>query len=213
MIEIEDIVRVPPNLFGDALEKSLVNLLAETYEGKLDRDVGAIVAITDVKTDGIGNVIPGDGAAYYKTTFTALTYKPELQEVVDGNVIEIVEFGAFVRLGPLDGLVHVSQITDDFLNYDEKGSRFVGKESKKTITEGDLVRARIVTISLKKAKENKIGLTMRQPGLGKVEWLTEKKKEEKPKTKSAAPAEQKSARKEKPAVAKKEKKANKKEKK
>ena len=35
--------------------------------------------------------------------------------------------------------------------------------------------ARIVAISYKSG-EPKIGLTMRQPGLGKVEWVTEDKK-------------------------------------
>lgn len=171
IIEIEDTVRVPPENFGVKLEDGLKKILAEKYEGKIDRDIGAIVLLIDAKTDGIGKVIPGDGAAYYETVFKALVYKPELQEVIDGEVIEIVEFGAFVRLGPLDGLVHVSQIADDFLNYDPKGSRFVGKASSKVLQESDKVRARIVTISLKKAKENKIGLTMRQPGLGKFEWL------------------------------------------
>jgi len=168
-----------PDKFGKNLEDSLKQILAEKYESKLDRDLGAVVSITDVKTDGIGKVIPGDGAAYYNTVFKALTYKPELQEVVEGEVIEVVEFGIFVRLGPLDGLVHVSQITDDYLNYDEKGSRFVGKESKRTIGQGDTVRARVVTISLKKSKENKIGLTMRQPSLGKHAWLDEKEEKEK----------------------------------
>jgi len=183
---VEDVVRVPPELFGMTLADALKQILQEKYESLLDRDVGAVVSILEVKTDEIGKVIPGDGAAYYNTVFDVLTYKPELQEVVDGEVIEIVEFGAFVRLGPLDGLVHVSQITDDFLNYDEKGSRFVGKESKKTLSEGDKVRARIVTISLKKSKENKIGLTMRQPGLGKFEWISGEEGEEKKGGKKAA---------------------------
>ena len=183
LIELEDTVRVPPELFDLKLEQALKQLLAEKYEGQLDRDLGSIILVTEVKTDGIGKVIPGDGAAYYNTTFKTLAYKPELQEIVEGEVIETVEFGAFVRLGPLDGLIHVSQITDDFLNYDGKNKKFVGKESKKTLQEGDVVRARVVTISLKKAKENKVGLTMRQPGLGKLDWLKEKKapkKEEKP---------------------------------
>jgi len=171
LVELEDTVRVPPELFALDLEKALKQLLAERYEGKLDRDLGSIILIADVKTDGIGKVIPGDGAAYYNTTFKTLTYKPELQEIVEGEVIETVEFGAFIRLGPLDGLIHVSQITDDYLNYDGKNKKFVGKESKKTLSEGDTVRARVVTISLKKAKENKVGLTMRQPGLGKLEWI------------------------------------------
>ncbi len=187
LVELEDIVRVPPECFEEPLDDALKKLLAEKYEGKIDRDLGSIVLVSEVNSDGVGRVIPGDGAAYYKTIFKALTYKPELQEVIEGEVIENVEFGAFVRIGPLDGLVHVSQITDDYLNYDPKGKKFVGKESNKTLSEGDVVRARIVTISLKKSKENKIGLTMRQPGLGKVDWLYEeegKKGKKKSKKKS-----------------------------
>lgn len=62
----------------------------------------------------------GDGAAYHEVTFNALFFKPELQEVVEGEVIEITEFGAFVRIGPMDGLAHVSQVTDDYITYDAK---------------------------------------------------------------------------------------------
>jgi DNA-directed RNA polymerase subunit E' len=153
------------------------------YEGRLDKDLGIILAITRVKEIEDGVVIPGDGAAYHKTTFEALTFKPELQEILDGEVVEIVEFGAFMRFGPLDGLVHVSQITDDYIIHDEKRGALIGKESNRVLMVGDRIRARIVAVSLNpdKTKENKINLTMRQPGLGKHEWLEEerKKKEKK----------------------------------
>jgi DNA-directed RNA polymerase subunit E' len=36
-----------------------------------------------------------------------------MQEIVEGEVVERVEFGAFVEIGPLDGLLHISQITDE----------------------------------------------------------------------------------------------------
>lgn len=158
------------------------------YEGRLDKDLGIVLAITRVLEIKDGSVIPGDGAAYHNTSFEALTFKPELQEVLDGEVVEIVEFGAFVRFGPLDGLVHVSQITDDYIVHDEKRGALVGKESNKALEVGDRIRARVVAVSLNpdKSKESKINLTMRQPGLGKHEWLEEarkkgKKKPEKPK--------------------------------
>ena len=42
------------------------------------------------------------------------------------------------------------------------------------------MRTRVVTLSLKPiVTDSKIGLTMRQPGLGKMEWLEERRKEEK----------------------------------
>ncbi|WP_429222894.1 DNA-directed RNA polymerase [Methanobacterium oryzae] len=186
MSKIEDTVRVPPALFEEPLEDVAFELLNENYVGKIDKKLGLMVTVKEVEEIGIGRVIMGDGAAYHDVTFTALFYKPELQEVIEGEVIEITEFGAFIRMGPMDGLVHVSQVTDDYINYDGKRGALLGKESKKTLEEGNKVRARIVALSLKgkSSKETKIGLTMRQPGLGREEWIEkEKKKKEKGKKK------------------------------
>jgi len=94
---------------------------------------------------------------------------------VEGEVIEIVEFGAFVSIGPFDALLHMSQVTDDYMVFDEKNKRLVGKETKKVLQEGDKVRARIVSLSLKEREpeKSKIGLTMRQPWLGALKWIDE----------------------------------------
>ncbi|MGZ7043746.1 MAG: DNA-directed RNA polymerase [Methanobacterium sp.] len=186
MSNIEDTVRVPPTHFEEPLDDVAFELLNEKYVGKIDKKLGLMVTVKEVQDIGVGRVIMGDGAAYYDITFTAIFFKPVLQEVVEGEVIEITEFGAFVRMGPMDGLVHVSQVTDDYINYDAKRGALLGKESKKTLEEGDKVRARIVALSLKgkSSKETKIGLTMRQPGLGKAEWIEkEKKKKDKGKKK------------------------------
>jgi DNA-directed RNA polymerase subunit E' len=190
-VTLEDLVRVPPDLFGKTLEDIIEDILRNGYEyrgrreggyeGRMDKDLGILLAIIKVQDIGEGVVIPGDGAAYHKTAFDVLTFKPELQEMLDGEVVEIVEFGAFMRFGPLDGLVHVSQITDDYIVYDEKRGALIGKESHRVLTVGDRIRARIVAVSLNpdKARENKINLTMRQPGLGKHEWLEEERNKKK----------------------------------
>lgn len=179
--KIEDTVRVPPTLFDEPLEEIAFELLNESYVGMIDKKLGLMVTVNEIEEIGIGRVIMGDGAAYHNVTFTALFYKPELQEIIEGEVIEITEFGAFVRMGPMDGLVHVSQVTDDYINYDAKRGALLGKESKKTLEEGDKVRARIVALSLKgkSSKETKIGLTMRQPGLGRPEWIEKEKRKKK----------------------------------
>jgi DNA-directed RNA polymerase subunit E' len=180
LLTIEDTVRVPPNRFSEKLEDVVLDILKKSYGGVTDKDVGMVLVITKVLDISIGRVIMGDGASYHDVTFEALVYKPEINEIVFGEVVEIVEFGAFVRLGPVDGLVHVSQVMNDFVGYDKKKGVLYGKESKRTLKEGDKVRARIVTVSLKRgAKAGKIGLTMRQPGLGKLEWIEEAEKEAK----------------------------------
>ncbi len=190
---MEDLIRVPPERFNEPLEEIIMDILKSgyeyqerqegSYEGRLDKDIGVILAITKIIDIRDGSVIPGDGAAYHKTSFETLTFKPELQEVLDGEVIEIVEFGAFVRFGPLDGLIHVSQITDDYIVYDGKRGALLGKTSNKALEVGDRIRARVVAVSLNpdKSKDSKINLTMRQPGLGKDEWLEEQKNKSKDK--------------------------------
>jgi DNA-directed RNA polymerase subunit E' len=175
-------VRIPPNKFSDPLEDVAVEILNESYVGKIDKKLGLMVTVKEIEEIGTGKVIMGDGAAYHDVLFTALFFKPELHEIVEGEVIEITEFGAFIRIGPMDGLVHVSQVTDDYINYDGKRGALIGKESKKSLEEGNKVRARIVALSLKgkSSKETKIGLTMRQPGLGRFEWIDEEKNKKKP---------------------------------
>lgn len=173
---IEDTVRIPPKRFGEELKDVLVSELDNTIAGKVDKTIGIIIAPIEVTRVGEGKMILGDGAYYYDTEFKAVTYQPLLHEVVEGEVTEITEFGAFVRFGPIEGLIHVSQLAEDFMSYDSKSHCFIGKESKKTLKVADQVRARIVTVSLKdRIQDSKIGLTMRQPYLGKLEWLAEEK--------------------------------------
>jgi DNA-directed RNA polymerase subunit E' len=137
-----------------------------------------VLAVWNVKAAGDGIVIPGDNAAYYDVNFDALCYMPQVNEIVESDVSEIVEFGAFLTLGPMEGLVHLSQIANDFLTFNKKTMSFTGRESKKVLKKGDHVFAKISTVSMKSSiPETKIGLTMRPDGLGKDEWLLAKKPE------------------------------------
>lgn len=142
------------------------------YEGMVDEGLGYVIAVTEVKVSPVGKIIPGDGAAYHKVEFSLLTFYPKIQEIVEGEVVEVADFGAFIRIGPVDALLHVSQVIDDFISYDEKQSVLMGKETKKKLTNGDQVRVRITAVSLGRAgSSGKIGVTARQPFLGKLEWI------------------------------------------
>ena len=184
-IRAVDVVRVPPQRMGEELPVVVREMLREKLEGRLDKKIGMFIAILDVLEIKEGRIMIGDAGVYYETIFTVLVFRPKLQEIVEGAVVEIVEFGAFVEIGPLDGLLHISQITDEFISYDEKGAKLVTKETGRTLGETDRLRARIVAISLNERdpSDSKIGLTMRQPGLGKLEWLEEQRKKELEKSK------------------------------
>ncbi|MDD1771218.1 MAG: DNA-directed RNA polymerase [Methanomassiliicoccales archaeon] len=179
----EKVVRIPPDRLGENLDETVEVLARETFEGRVEGSDSLTVLVREIKRDGPGRIVHGDGAVYQNVKFESLIFRPILQEVVEGNVVEVLKFGAFVRFGPLDGLLHISQIMDDRIDIDDVNQRLLGKDTKRDLKVGDRVRARIVALSMneRNPKESKIGLTMRQPGLGKIEWLEEdrKKKAEK----------------------------------
>ncbi len=174
LITLQDTIRIPPETFGNPLEKVGREQVKQKYEGVVDEELGYVIAVTTIEVSPIGKIIPGDGATYHKVSFSLLTFYPIIQEVVEGDVVEIADFGAFVRIGPVDALLHVSQLMDDYISYDEKQGVLLGKETKRKLTAGDQVRVRITAVSLGRAgSSGKIGVTARQPFLGKLDWLKE----------------------------------------
>ena len=171
---VEDKVRVPPEKLNMPVKEAVKEALADKLEGIINPNIGAALVVMDIEKVGEGKIMPGDPGVHYNAVFKLLAYKPELHELVLGEVVDNAEFGSFIRIGPFDGLVHISQIMDDFVSFDSKNSIFLGKQTRRTLKEGDKVRARIISISW--GEQNKLGLTMRQPGLGNLIWLEEEKK-------------------------------------
>jgi len=167
-------VRVDPELFALEVKTALAKQLELTYANFLDKDMGAVIAVLEIGKIGEGIIVPGDGAAYYEATFKLLVYKPELQELAFCRIEEITNFGAFMNLGILKGMMHISQAMEDYVNFN-KTNALTGKNSKRSLKKGDLCLARVIAISFKSG-EPKIGLTMRQPGLGKLEWINDDKR-------------------------------------
>jgi DNA-directed RNA polymerase subunit E' len=174
LAEVEDYIRVEPKLFGLETLDAVKQQLKETYTNYVNKELGAVISIVEVNEVGDGIIIPGDGAAFYKSKFKLLVWKPEMQELVYGSISEITNFGAFIQMGAMQGMIHISQTMEDYVSF-SKSNTLVGKSGKKSLKKGDNCLARIVAISFK-GDEPKIGLTMRQPGLGKIEWISADKK-------------------------------------
>lgn len=195
LTEVEDYVRVEPKLFGLPTLEAVSNQLKKTYAGYYDKELGRVITVIEVLRVGEGVIIPGDGAAYYNSRFRLLTWKPELQELVYGVISEIANFGAFLDMGVMKGMIHISQTMDDFVSF-SKTNTLLGKAGKKVLKQEDLCIARIVAIS-HKGNEPKIGLTMRQPGLGKTDWIKEDKIKKEKEEQKIMKAEEKSEKKSK----------------
>ncbi len=188
IITVEDSIRVQPENIGLDKKESVMKALASKYENKILMELGVVLAVTEALEVTGGEIEVEDAGIHYNAKFRAMIFVPKLHEVIEGNVVDITEFGVFVRFGPLDGMCHISQIVNDFISYDRKTGVLSGKDSSKNLKVGDIVRARVIGVSLDKKEINKINLTMRQPGLGAIEWLeAEKKAKLKAKNKPAPP--------------------------
>jgi DNA-directed RNA polymerase subunit E' len=192
---VSDHVRVEPKLFGLPTAEAVEKQLKETYALKYEKDLGTSISVTKVLNVGEGIIIPGDGAAYYKSEFKLLAWKPELQELVYGTIAEITNFGAFIEMGAMRGMIHISQTMNDYVSFSKENS-LSGKQSKRSLKVGDQCLARIVALS-HKGDEPKIGLTMRQPGLGKLDWIKEDQAKKEQEAAKIAKLAEKAATKEK----------------
>jgi len=180
---IEEKIRIPANLLGSDLEDAVLKILRDKFERRGFRDTGLVLSINDTDVTGEGVILPGDNGVYYIVKFDALCFVPYVNEVHNAVVKEIVDFGAFASIGPLQGLLHVSQIGSEKFFYDKKSKVLSSTGQKRSVKKDDELVLKISTVSIKSnPQDTKIGLTMRPLGLGKVEWLVkeEKKKDAKP---------------------------------
>lgn len=182
LLEDEYVIRVSPELLNENYSEAVKEAAREMLEGKLidiidenEKSIGKsyIVSISSIEQKGEGTIVHGDGGVYQTIKYKALAYLPKMQEVVDGIVVSIQKFGAFIKFGPFEGLLHISQIMEDSINVDLENQRLIGKDTKMDLKVGDKIRVRIVALNLASASlaDSKIGFTAKQPGLGKEEWL------------------------------------------
>ncbi len=171
---ISDIISIKPYLFKEGLERAAYVQLAQKYIGLYDRDLGYVIKIDNIKVDPLGKVISEDGSSNHRVEFDIYTFQPLKGEVVEGEVVGIENFGIFVRIGPVDALVHKSVIMDDIVDINKIEGVVRGRRTGRTIRKGDIVRARVLDYSPPKGLSlMKIALYMRSVGLGKIEWITE----------------------------------------
>ena len=177
-VKVKDFIRVPPAMFDLSEKEAVMNNIRSTYENYVSKELGFVVNVIKVGKIKEGVIIPGDGAGFYETEFELLTFKPELNELVYGKIRDITDFGAFIDIGGVEGMVHISQSMDDFVSF-SKDKVLQGKKTGQSLKVGDKCKTRIIAVSYKDLNNPKIGLSMRQEGLGKLEWLDESKSQQK----------------------------------
>jgi ribonuclease R len=75
--------------------------------------------------------------------------KDRIGEEYDGIISNVTSFGMFVELdNTIEGLVHISNIEDDYYQYDEVHHMLIGERLKKTYRIGDNARIRVLNADI-----------------------------------------------------------------
>ena len=82
-----------------------------------------------------------------KEMIEEITVGPQVDKIYEGKVVKIMDFGAFVSITPSqDGLVHISQISEERVN-----------NVSDVLTEGDVVKVKVLEVD----KQGRVKLTMK----------------------------------------------------
>ncbi len=179
---VEDVVRIPPRYFGYPLKDAALRVLREKYEGRVSPELkGIIVTVLDVDIEEQGRIVPGDPGTWHRARFDLLVFRLEQNEVVEGKVDEVTTYGIRVNLGPIDGFVHISQISSRRVMINEREGIVVEEGTNRVIRRGDRVRAKVQAVSFRigPRQRPRIALTMRGWLLGPLEWIEEELKQSK----------------------------------
>ena len=142
---------------------------------------GVFLGVVEIKNIGeTGKILPEKPYIYFDIEYTSLFFQPAQNEIVDGIITEIAEFGPFVRLGPIEAFIHISQITKEKLTYNPEQDIITTKDGKFVVKRDEKVRALVANSAISEDKV-RVNLTMKQDGLGLISMLEKEKKTKKAK--------------------------------
>jgi DNA-directed RNA polymerase subunit E' len=85
-ITVNDLVRVDPKDFDKDLDEVILKRLNERYSGKIIKNLGLVLLAANPRNYSKGRVLHGDPGIYYRLDFDLYIFKPELNEVVKGEI-------------------------------------------------------------------------------------------------------------------------------
>jgi DNA-directed RNA polymerase subunit E' len=158
--------------------------IKESIEESIDtlhvkEENGVFLGVTEITKIGeSGDILPERPEIFFDVEYTALFFQPAPNEVIKGIVSDVAEFGPFVRIGPIDALVHISQITQEKMTYNPQQDVIASADGKKVIQTGDLIKAIVVNSTIS-SERMRVNLSMKQDGMGPLKWAEKEKSKKK----------------------------------
>ena len=133
-------IRIPKDKIRDVIGTGgkVIRDICETSGARIDIEDDGLIKIAAVDPKAIDLAL---------ARIEGITAEPEVGRIYTGKVVKTLDFGAFVNfLGPRDGLVHISELTQGRVN-----------QTTDVVREGDTVKVKVLGID----DRGKIKLSMR----------------------------------------------------
>ena len=131
---------INPEMIGDVIGTG----------GKVINEIIETTGVTTIDIEDDGQVFitsqSAEAAEKALAIIQAIVKEYKIGDIVEGQVVKILEFGAIVEFGGKDGMIHVSELKEGFV-----------KKVEDVVKIGDFVRAKII-----KMENGKIGLSLKQ---------------------------------------------------
>lgn len=146
-----------------------MKVLKEKWEATVHPELGQIIMVLDdtkieSEVDGL------DGSAVFQVSVSLLSFLTKPDEIVEGILREVTEFGVVLQIGPIDALLHKAYLRG-FLEYDDIEFDLIRQvirstQSKRLCRAGARLRTRIMSVSKKDAGGHRVFVTSKEPALG-----------------------------------------------
>lgn len=137
--------RYPDLLLHRAIKAHLKNKPSPLSGAALD-EAGTHFSATERRADEASRSV---------TTWLKCHYMQQhIGEDFVGNITAVAEFGLFVTLKDLyvDGMIHVSQLGDDYFVYDQMSQSLIGQNHGQSFSLGDEVKIKVAGVNLEERK-------------------------------------------------------------
>lgn len=91
-----------------------------------------------------------EASRFVETWLKCHYMKDHLGETYQGVITTVTNFGLFVTLTNLfiEGLIHISQIGDDYYLYDEQTQQLIGQDTKQIYGLGDIIQVKVAKVNM-----------------------------------------------------------------
>mmetsp|Transcript_11302 Transcript_11302/g.12428 ORF Transcript_11302/g.12428 Transcript_11302/m.12428 type:complete len:172 (+) Transcript_11302:94-609(+) len=154
-----------PKYLGPKLQRAVRETLDTEVEGTCAGRHGFIIIVTDLEALPLGKVIES-GWVRFDLTYSAIVFRPFVNQVIDAKVTTVDEVGFYAKAGPLVILVHSNNVPPDY-SYDPVGPCYMKNDQSAKIEHGSTVRLKIIGVQFHASEIFAVG-TIREDYMGLI---------------------------------------------